>query len=113
MMIPSQLLLTVVILFIIARTLVAYKKNNFSRSFTVVWIFFWLGVIFFIFQQNIVIQVAHKLGISRGVDLIIYLSLIAVFYFIYRLLGTLYEIDAKITKIVREVAIKDVKKKKA
>jgi len=108
---PSQILLTSLILVVIFRTLTAYKRNKLSLSFVILWLSFWLGVIILVFQQDLVSIVANSLGISRGVDLVIYVSLIVIFYTIYRILITLSEYQKMITKLVREVSLKNAKKK--
>lgn len=109
MITASQLLLSLIILFIIARTFLAYKKKNLSPAFSFIWIVFWAGVLILIFQQNIVSNLARKVGISRGVDLIIYLSLIAAFYMIYKILVLIEEINKKLTQLVRKLALKEIK----
>ena len=101
----SQVLLSIIILFVLWRSYVAYKRKNLSDSFFVVWAIFWSGVLVLIFQQDLVSQVAYMLGISRGVDLVIYISLIIIFFIFYRVLVLLNEVDQKVTKIVRKLAI--------
>jgi len=108
----SQLLLTTIIVFVILRTVIALKSKHLSESFFVVWLLFWFGVLILIFRQDMVSQVAYSLGISRGVDLVIYISLIVIFYMLYRFLAKLGELDSKITKLVRQLALRDKKRNK-
>ncbi len=110
MIMPSQILLSIVVVFIITRTLIAFRDKNLSVSFALIWILFWLSVLFLIFQQQLVSNIAHYLKISRGVDLVIYISLIVIFYLLYRLLVALNEVDRKITKLVRNLALDDERK---
>lgn len=106
----SQILLSAIILYILWRTYVAYKKKNLSESFVVVWGLFWIGVLILIFQQNFVSSVAHALGISRGVDLVIYISLIVIFFMLYKVLIVINELERQITQVVRKTAIANAKK---
>lgn len=106
-MTASQILLSTIIVFILIRTIIAYKKRSLTFGFALVWSLFWIVGLFMIFDQNIVIDIANKLGISRGVDLVIYLSLISIFYMIYRLLVKIEEIDRNLTEIVRNIALKE------
>lgn len=110
----SQALLSTIILFIVYKTFISFQKGNLSKNFTLTWLLLWGGVLFFIFEQNTLIKIAHLVGISRGVDLIIYLSIILLFYLIYRIFYNLNEINQKLTKIIREDAlrhpIRDTKK---
>lgn len=110
---PSQILLSTLILFILLRTINAYKKRDLSLGFSLIWIIFWLFGLFLIFEQNFVISLAKSLGISRGVDLVIYLSLIFIFYMIYRLLVKIEELERTITQIVRNITLKERRKVKS
>jgi len=49
--------------------------------------------------------VAHLLGIGRGADLIIYMSLLITFYLIFRIHLTLARFEQEITEIVRAIAL--------
>lgn len=115
----SQALLSTIIIFIIYKTVISFKKGNLSKNFTLTWLLLWGGVLFFIFEQNTLIKIAHLVGISRGVDLVIYISIILLFYLIYRIFYNLNKINQKMTKIIREDALRhplklsrDVKSKK-
>lgn len=105
----SQLLLSTIIIFIIYKTIKSYKRGNLSKIFTLTWLLLWVGVLFFIFEQHLLIRLAHLVGISRGVDLVIYLSIILTFYLIYRIFANLNDLNQKITKIAREHALKNAK----
>src|SRR3989304_3032423 len=104
---PSQILLSLLIFFVVYRSFIAYKRQNLSEGFFFLWGIFWLGVLILIFQQNLVSDIAHRLGISRGVDLVIYISLIALFYLIYKLMVLINELERKITKMVRKSALRE------
>lgn len=108
---PSQMLLFIIIIFVIFKTWVAYRRRNLSGIFTFVWIAFWLAALFLVFQQNLVTNIAHRFGVSRGVDFVIYLSLIAIFYLIYKILSSLDEADRRVTRLVRQIALTEKLKK--
>lgn len=102
----SQFLLSTIIIFIIYKTIKSYKRGNLSKTFFLTWLLLWTGVLFFIFEQNTLIKLAHFIGISRGVDLVIYLSIILIFYLIYKIFSHLNDLNQKITKIIREESIR-------
>lgn len=106
-MFASQIILTAIILFIIYRTLSTYQKGNLTKLFTSLWLSFWMLILFFLFKQNLLSQIAHLLGISRGVDLALYLSVIIIFYLIFRIFAILEEINQKITHLIRKEALKN------
>lgn len=109
----SQLLLSTIIIFIIYKTAISFKRGNLSRNFTSIWILLWITVLFFIFEQNTLIRIAHFFGISRGVDLVIYLAVILIFYLIYKIFFILNQLNHKITEIIREMAVNNPKRRKA
>lgn len=111
-MLASQFILPALIIFIIYKTLRGYWNKKLSRSFTAIWIFFWFIILFFIFQPNFLSGIANRIGVGRGVDLAIYISVIALFYTIYRVLVKIDELDKKITQVIRNDAIKNARMKK-
>mgnify|MGYP001561203442 CR=1 FL=1 len=52
--------------------------------------------------------IAKLVGVGRGADFIIYLSLIALFYLMFRLFGKIEDVEREITKLVRKLAIEEV-----
>lgn len=108
----SQLILSVLIIFIIIKTLISFNKKQITRLFFILWNFFWLIVLYFIFYPGFLVGLAKRLGVGRGVDLAIYVSVICLFYLIYKLFIKIEKIEKQITKIVREIAIKNAKNKK-
>lgn len=52
-------------------------------------------------------RLAAVLGVGRGVDVIIYLSVVTLFYLQFRLFAHLDRIERDITRIVREIALKE------
>lgn len=105
----SQVLLTTIVLFVISRTLSAYARRDLTLPFTFIWLLFWLSIVFMIFNQRLVSSVAKLVGISRGVDLVIYVSLIVIFYTIYKFLLYVSGLEKTITKLVRQIALREAK----
>lgn len=105
----SQLILSVIVLFLLLKTYTGFRKKQISFSFSIVWCLFWLGVLFVIYYPGFLSGIATKLGIGRGVDLAIYLSVIFLFYLIYKMSIRIQVIERKITKLARSIAV-DTKK---
>lgn len=106
MLSPAQLLLFPIILFILAKTFIAYKKGGVSKVFFVLWIGFWFIMLFFLANPSVLTKIAGFFEISRGVDLAVYLSIIVLFFSVYRILIYLSSLEQKITKLVRQNALK-------
>lgn len=106
-----QIILTVFLLFAVSRVLLQLRQRN----LTFISFIFW-GIIFFlaiigVIDPRVTTEFAKLLGIGRGADVAIYFSIVILFYLIFRMTIALEEIRNEITYIVREIALKDVKKK--
>ncbi len=102
-----EILFTVIVVYLLYRTILNYRSGVFTRQSTFVWVILWLTMLVVIFKSELLTYIAHLVGIGRGVDLAIYLSIIFLFYIVSRLLVSIYEINRKITHIVRQKALED------
>ncbi|MBI4058755.1 DUF2304 domain-containing protein [Candidatus Microgenomates bacterium] len=107
----AQIILTAIIVFIIHRTFATYRKGKLTKVFTFLWLLFWLVLLFFIYQQQLLSNIAHFFGVSRGVDLGLYLSVIIIFYLIFKLFSALEEVNQKLTQLIRKDAITNLLKR--
>lgn len=106
----SQFIIGALIVFVLLKTIVSYRLKRVSLLFFIIWFVFWLIILFFLFNQNILMNLANFLSVGRGTDLAVYLSIITIFYVIFRIYEALIDINVRITKIVRTLAIKEGKK---
>jgi len=111
MLTGSQVILSAIVLFILFKTYHAYKKDKISTSFALLWVWFWMLVLLFINWQSLLTRIANFIGIGRGVDLATYISIILIFYLIYKIFTKLEDINHKLTKIIRQKALGEVLKK--
>ena len=70
------------------------------------WLALWLAGGVVIWWPDITMVIANNLGIGRGVDLIFYVSIIILFYLIFRIYLKIEKMERNITKIVRSNSIK-------
>lgn len=82
-----------------------FKNKDISKREYALWVFFWLIVIIATLIPKNLDQVAQFVGVERGADLAIYLSIIVIFYLIFKILVHLDKIDREITQIVRKMAL--------
>ncbi|OGH67350.1 MAG: hypothetical protein A3B90_00650 [Candidatus Magasanikbacteria bacterium RIFCSPHIGHO2_02_FULL_41_13] len=106
-----QILILLFSLFAIVSIFFRRAKDGLGIRATVFWILFWLGVDLVVLVPNSTTVLANKLGIGRGVDLVVYVSILMIFFILFRLNVKIEGINRQITKIVRKNAIDDVKKK--
>lgn len=101
-----QILLLIIIAGFIFKTAMALKKKKIHTVDFVMWFIFWLGVGAVVSYPRITQLIADFVGIGRGADLVVYLGMIALYFFFYQLLVKVKQLDEKITLLGREIAIK-------
>lgn len=110
-MIILQIVAVVFGLFALSRVFLRLRDREISIKEFIFWAFIWLGVIIIALLPETTILFAEFAGIGRGVDLLLYISIILLFYLIFRLYVRFEHFDQEMTKLVREIALeKSVKK---
>lgn len=105
---PIQLILIILIILAVLRLLYQLKNKNISLGQFLIWLFIWSVAIIIISAPAITTYLATIVGIGRGVDLAIYISVIAIFYLLFKLLLRIEKIEKDITKIIRIEALKNI-----
>ena len=96
---------------IIIRIFLKYKNQEITIKHFVAWFLFWLMAMLIIVFPNLTISPANWLGIGRGSDLVVYLSLIFIFYLLFKFLIRLEKMEKEITSLVRSNALNDYERK--
>jgi hypothetical protein len=84
-----------------------FRQKKIGRTAFLLWLFLWAcfaGVV--LFPETAVVA-ARLLGIKRGTDLALYLSVILIVFLLFRVYVRLETMDQQITQIVRAVALRD------
>lgn len=103
-----QFILIVIIAVIILRLIYQLKNKDIGLSQFLSWLFIWLLALIIIWYPQVTTFLAIQVGIGRGVDLAVYVSIILVFYLIFRLWLKIGQIEKQITQIVRAEALKNI-----
>ncbi|MEI6627223.1 MAG: DUF2304 domain-containing protein [bacterium] len=74
------------------------------------WLVLWCCAIAVIWHPEITSYLANMVGVTRGVDLVVYSSVIILFYGLFRMITHIQRLEKAITKIVQESALKDEQK---
>lgn len=111
-MIYTQLLFTLFILFALSRAVLRFRESKISFLGLLGWTFLWLWVGIIIWIPGVTTHIAKILGIGRGADLIIYGSIITLFYLIFRIYVKLEDIERQITQLARKFALQNISKSK-
>jgi len=105
-----QIIILLFSLFALSRVFNNIRNKNLGKIESVFWILFWVVAIFATALPEFLVNIANLLGVERGVDLVIYGSVIVLAYMIFRLYAQITSMEKKITKIIRTVAIKNGKR---
>lgn len=110
---PIQFILIIFIVFALSRVYLRVKEGTFSFGEAL----FWLGLFsisaFGVIDPGFTTFLARQLGIGRGADVAIYLSIVLLFYMIFRIHVMMENLRHEHTKLVREIALLDKAKKNA
>ncbi|MDA2921755.1 DUF2304 family protein [Patescibacteria group bacterium AH-259-L07] len=98
------------ILFVVSRLAVRLKSRQVSVLNFLIWLVFWIAATGIILYPEASSYIARALGVGRGADVVIYISLILIFYFIFYITVRLRIIEQQITGIVRKISLDEDKK---
>jgi len=104
----QQIFALIIIAFLIIRLFWQKKKGELSRNEFIFWLIFWIlsGVAIILIKW--LDKIVAGLGFSgSGIDVLLYLSIVFLLYIVFRLGVRLEKIERNITKIVRELALKN------
>lgn len=73
------------------------------------WIFFWSIALVAVWWPNSTMILASFLGIGRGADLVLYISLAVIFYLLFKLNVKIEGLGRGLTKVVRGKALEEKK----
>ena len=99
------------IFFVLWRTVLRFKKGDITSRELTIWTIFWLFVAGATLVPKQTDIIAQWLGVERGADLLVYSSIITLFFIVFRIIVKLEKIDRDITKVVREKALYQENKK--
>lgn len=108
----QQIIAIIIILFFIIRLFNQKKKKAITINEFSLWLIFWLlaaGAIVFLKQID---RLVHILGFSgSGINFLIYLAVLALFYLVFRLRLSLAKLDRNLTEVARQVALNNKDRK--
>jgi len=106
----QRILALIIVLFFLSRLFWQKRKKQIGANEFIFWLIFWCLVGVLIFNLKQIDRIVAFLGFSAsGIDILLYLGIAVLFYFIFRLRLRLEKMEKDITTIVRNMALKDKK----
>jgi hypothetical protein len=103
-----QIIATGIILAVLGQLIMKVIKDKASFVKILLWLIFWgVALVIIWLPINIIDELGSIFGVGRGIDVLVYLSIIFLFYNNLRMNGRIDDMDKKVTRIVREVAKKN------
>ncbi len=111
-MIYLQIIITLFTVLILGKLFRQRQQNKINLAAFFTWLLLWLFVLVVFWQPDTTSYLASLLGIGRGADLVVYLSILVIFYMLFKILVRLNKLDSELTKLVRAEALKKDENKK-
>lgn len=107
-----KIIFTVFAIFAWSRVLIRFRTKDLNIKEFIFWSLIWSVMIVLVFIPGKTNFLAKTIGMDRGNDAMFFLAIVALFYATYRLYVKINEQDKEITRLVRALALKNVKKYK-
>lgn len=102
-----QIVILVVVLMVWWRLYTRLRANELTVPEFVEWFLLWSAVAVVAMAPGVTSYAAALVGVGRGADLVTYLSLLLVFYLVFKLFVRLEKLERLLTKLTRGLALKN------
>lgn len=102
----AQIFLLTLTVIMMIMDIVRHRQRKIGRRAFLLWLFLWTGASVVILFPNSTAVLAHRLGIGRGADLVLYISVVLILYLLFKVYVRMEKVDREITQIVRTLALR-------
>lgn len=102
---PIQLVAMAFLIFAFSRVWLRAREGSIGRGMFLFWILVWLLLLVAVSKPELTTQLARKLGIGRGVDVALYISIVTLFYLNFRSNVMIENLRHEITRLTRIIAL--------
>lgn len=106
-----QLVTLPVLLIFVVITAVAVARHRVTPRLGLAWMVLWLAAGAAIAFPDVLVWLAQILGIGRGADLVLYVSILATFAAFFFTYLRFRRVEEQLTEIVRQIAIRDAEER--
>jgi hypothetical protein len=103
-----QIVLICFALFAFSRVLIRYRRGGMRMLHLGLWLVFWACVVVVAWLPDTTNLLANWLGVGRGVDTAMYLSIMMIFYLLFRSFAKIEDLDRQLTRVVRASALREM-----
>jgi hypothetical protein len=103
-----QIVLIAFAVFALSRVILRFRKGGLPLVHLVTWFLFWAAVIVAVVRPATTTSIASLVRVCRGADLVMYVSVLVLFYSLFRMFGKIEELERQITRVVRAAALKEL-----
>ena len=104
------MLIQIVLIFALALAVIVTwrraSQNVISRKEALAWSVAWIGAGIVVLLPRTTTTIANFFGVGRGSDFVIYGSVVALFFLVFRIFVALDRLERKLTDVVRKDALK-------
>ena len=115
MLIPTalQIFATLFALFALSRVFLRMKGHELTLGQSAFWAIIWTGVIIVVWVPSTAFAISDSLGLDtrKPIDTFVYIAIVVLFYLTYRMHVKQERTDHQLTQLVRQIAIRDARKK--
>ena len=101
---------TIFVVFAVSRVFLRFRAGDMSLGEFLFWLGIWGAIEAVVWIPKFLDEIAHQIGIGRGIDAVVYGSVVLLFYLVYRIYVKAEFIEHEITSLVRKSALKDKEK---
>lgn len=106
-MFTYQIILLVLSILGIVFGIYQYRNNSFNSAVLCLWVFAGVAIIVVALFPGITTPIARLFGFGRGLDIIYVLSILFLFYIVFKLYNKMEEQKKRINELVSQLALKE------
>lgn len=106
-MLTYQIILLLISIIGIVLGIYRYKNESFSNSVFALWMFVWIIIIVVTLFPSITTHFANLFGIGRGLDSVYIVSILFLFYIVFKLYNKIEQQKKRINELVSQLTLKE------
>lgn len=106
-MLTYQIILLLLSIIGIALGIYRYRNESFNNSVFALWTFVWIIIIIVTLFPTITTHFANLFGIGRGLDSVYIVSILFLFYIVFKLYNKIEQQKKRINELVSQLTLKE------